>query len=250
MTEPKNIDEVILIIQAERPVLTKDKKGQVGNQKTKYADLVQVNDVVLKRLNELATIWKCKPHLDGDKSFGLHYSLKHVPSGTEEAGTWPLKLSENPQQMGSAVTYGRRYALLAVLGIVSEDEDDDGNAANGQRYAQRAPASRQAPRETQAAGQGQPTAQRAQRPASSRPPLPGETDKMTPKQQGMLHALFGKVDMTDRADRMQYVNEVLAESVGPDRQVASSAELTKREAGLVIDKLQAWAKQLESEPTQ
>jgi hypothetical protein len=248
MTDPQNIDEVILAIQAERPVLTKDKKGQVGQQKTKYADLVQVNDVVLDRLNKMSTIWKCRPHLDGDRSFGLHYSLRHVPSGTEEAGVWPLKLSENPQQMGSAVTYGRRYALLAVLGIVSEDEDDDGDAASGRRTAQRAaPAGRQAPREAQPAGQDQPTAQRAQRPAGGRPALPGETDATTPKQRAMMHALFGRVDMKDRGDRMQYVNEVLAEKVGPDRQVQSSNELTKAEAGHVIDKLQAWAGQLEPE---
>lgn len=244
MNEPKDINEVILAIQAERPVLTKDKKGQVGNQKTKYADLVQVNDIVLKLLNDLMTIWTCRPHAESG-SFGLHYSLKHVPSGTEMAGVWPLKLSENPQQMGSATTYGRRYALLAVLGIVAEDEDDDGNAASGQRYAQRAPASRQAPRETEPAAQGQPTAQRAQRAAGGRPALPGETNKMTPSQQGMMHALFKKVDMTDRDDRMKYVNEVLADAVGEERQVASSAELTKKEAGYVIDKLQAWATQLE-----
>jgi hypothetical protein len=238
MDEPKNIDEVILVIQGERPVLTKDKKGQVGNQKTKYADLVQVNDVVLKRLNDMSTIWKCRPHLEAG-SFGLHYSLMHVPSGTAEAGVWPLKLSENPQQMGSAVTYGRRYALLAVLGIVSDDEDDDGNAASGGRYAQRgASAGRQPAGDARAGERPQATARRAQ------PPLPGEADKMSPRQQGMMHALFTKVDMTDRADRMQYVNEIIAEKVGPDRQVTSSSELTKAEAGYVIDKLQNWADQL------
>lgn len=161
MDDPKDIDEVLLILQRERPVLTKDKKGQVGNQKTRYADLVQVNAVVVGRLVELDTIWVCRPHLDAGV-FGLHYQLRHVPSGTEKAGIWPLKLSENPQQMGSAVSYGRRYALLAVTGIVSEEEDDDGEAASGARYAQRAAATQQA------------TAQRAQRPAGSRPPLPNE----------------------------------------------------------------------------
>ena len=130
MTEPKDIDEVILAIQAERPVLTKDRKGQVGNQKTRYADLVQVNEVVLKLLNSLSTTWVCRPHLDSG-SFGLHYSLRHVPSGTEKAGVWPLKLSENPQQMGSATTYGRRYALLAVTGIVADDEVLDEGHADG-----------------------------------------------------------------------------------------------------------------------
>lgn len=35
-----------------------------------------------------------------------------------------------PQGIGSAITYGRRYALAAILGIVA-DEDDDGNEGSG-----------------------------------------------------------------------------------------------------------------------
>lgn len=35
----------------------------------------------------------------------------------------------NPQGIGSAITYGRRYSLAAILGIASED-DDDGNAGS------------------------------------------------------------------------------------------------------------------------
>ncbi len=36
----------------------------------------------------------------------------------------------NPQGIGSAITYGRRYSLTALLGIASE-EDDDGNSGSG-----------------------------------------------------------------------------------------------------------------------
>lgn len=35
----------------------------------------------------------------------------------------------NPQGIGSAITYGRRYSLTALLGIASE-EDDDGNSGS------------------------------------------------------------------------------------------------------------------------
>jgi len=54
-----------------------------------------------------------------------------------DSGEWiqfsslPLKPEKNnPQGVGSAITYGRRYTLSAVLGISSED-DDDGNTASG-----------------------------------------------------------------------------------------------------------------------
>lgn len=40
----------------------------------------------------------------------------------------PLSKSD-PQGVGSAITYGRRYGLAAIVGIVA-DVDDDGNAAS------------------------------------------------------------------------------------------------------------------------
>lgn len=40
----------------------------------------------------------------------------------------PVK--NDPQGLGSAITYSRRYAYAAILGLVS-DKDDDGNSASG-----------------------------------------------------------------------------------------------------------------------
>lgn len=53
-----------------------------------------------------------------------------------KSGQWlssRLKLNpvkSDPQGVGSAITYTRRYSYAAILGLVS-DEDDDGNAASG-----------------------------------------------------------------------------------------------------------------------
>lgn len=60
---------------------------------------------------------------------GLHTILMH------ESGEWisdeytmkPTK--DDPQGLGSAITYQRRYALSAILGL-NIDEDDDGNEAS------------------------------------------------------------------------------------------------------------------------
>jgi hypothetical protein len=38
----------------------------------------------------------------------------------------------DPQGMGSAITYGRRYSLLAAIGLASDDADDDGARAKRQ----------------------------------------------------------------------------------------------------------------------
>ena len=59
----------------------------------------------------------------------LAYVLRHT-SGGEDGGEYPLPSANTPaQQMGSAITYARRYCLLAVTGVAPEDEDDDGASA-------------------------------------------------------------------------------------------------------------------------
>lgn len=219
--EPQNVDEVILRIQSEGLVLLKNKRGQVGNQKTKYADLVQVNDVLLVRLNEYQTIWKCRPHLE-DGTFGLHYSLKHVPSGTEETGVWPLKLSDNPQQLGSATTYGRRYALLAVTGVVAEEDDDDGRAAANARGTRQG--TQNPPQENPEPHAEPPTTVTMRRRATS-------DNSFTADQLRAVHAGFRARGITDRAAGLMYCEQII------NRPIESTKELTKQEASKVIDAL-------------
>lgn len=63
------------------------------------------------------------------QSIGLVTKLIHAESGQYQASLAIIPLAKSdPQAMGSAYTYGRRYALTAMLGIVNED--DDGNAAS------------------------------------------------------------------------------------------------------------------------
>lgn len=82
--------------------------------------------------------------------------LMHGGSGEVLESVFPLVVQgSGPQAMGSAITYAKRYSVTALLGISSE-EDDDGNAAQGnaiesrqdrprQSQAQQRPASRPAP---------------------------------------------------------------------------------------------------------
>jgi hypothetical protein len=63
------------------------------------------------------------------ENLGLVTKLVHAETGQFQASLAVIPLSKHdPQAMGSAITYGRRYSLSAMLGIVTE-EDDDGNAA-------------------------------------------------------------------------------------------------------------------------
>lgn len=53
-------------------------------------------------------------------------------------GDYPIKpVQDNPQGVGSAITYARRYQLCSILNIAAED-DDDGNTASAGSKAQTA----------------------------------------------------------------------------------------------------------------
>ena len=59
----------------------------------------------------------------------LKTTILHVESGESLDSTAPLMLDKQTAQgLGSAITYMRRYSILAILGLVA-DVDDDGNAA-------------------------------------------------------------------------------------------------------------------------
>jgi len=90
--------------------------------KTKYADLAAVLNAARKPLsaNGLAIVQTI-----GDGV--LHTRLLHT-SGQWIASEHPLPMSGKPQEIGSALTYARRYSLSALIGIAA-DEDDDANAA-------------------------------------------------------------------------------------------------------------------------
>jgi hypothetical protein len=62
-------------------------------------------------------------------------------------GMYPLGTG-TPQQLGSAITYARRYCLLAVTGLAPDDGSDDDAQAAEQSYR----AMRNAPPETRADG--------------------------------------------------------------------------------------------------
>lgn len=104
--------------------------------KSKYADLSEVVEAVVPALNKAGIGVLQFPSYDGDL-VGVSTVLLHE-SGASVTGILHLRPSKNdPQGIGSAVTYGRRYSLLAMTGAAPED--DDGNAASGPRQQQAAP---------------------------------------------------------------------------------------------------------------
>ena len=95
--------------------------------RSKYADLGNVMDACLPALNEVG-IALIQPTGTDERGNFVETILIHGESGEQLSCRVPLILGKNDMQgFGSAVTYARRYGLMAMAGIAPED--DDGNAA-------------------------------------------------------------------------------------------------------------------------
>lgn len=117
----------VLEVQRAAPKLVRDKKNEHFGHK--YLTLEALMEQVLPILNGHELVWLTFPGRDETNHPALHYRLVHVPTGKDLRGAIPLMVQKGtPQEQGSALTYARRYALMALLGLVA-DEDDDGNAA-------------------------------------------------------------------------------------------------------------------------
>lgn len=112
----------------------KDGKGNYGS----YATLAAITDATSAALSKygLAIIQEAKLDADGVTIFTC---LLHESGATMEFTPLTMPITDRkPQAVGSAITYGRRYALAAVCGLAPDD--DDGQAAQDATKSAKAPA--------------------------------------------------------------------------------------------------------------
>lgn len=96
--------------------------------KSKYAPLENIIEAVVPALSKYGLSVVQIPENDGGRA-----TIKTVighSSGDQISGTMSMTPTKNdPQGMGSAYTYARRYSLAMMLNVAAE-EDDDANAAS------------------------------------------------------------------------------------------------------------------------
>jgi len=108
-----------------RPAI-KDANNPAFN--SKYADLGAVFDAAKPALTKHGLVVVQMPAHSDDALLHLTTRVMHK-SGQWVEGTMSIPVGKvNAHGYGSAITYARRYAFSAALGIVA-DEDDDGNKA-------------------------------------------------------------------------------------------------------------------------
>jgi hypothetical protein len=143
MPRSEQINELaasLAVAQGAMSVAIKDSTNP--HFRSKYADLASVIDAVRPHLSANGICFVQEPTTEAGMVV-VETTLYH------KSGQWiSSKLSVackdlSPQPVGSATTYARRYALMAICGIAPA-EDDDGESAQGrpqpQRPAPKAPA--------------------------------------------------------------------------------------------------------------
>jgi hypothetical protein len=92
----------------------------------RYASLASGLDIVRKTLSQQAIATIQTTRIEASGHVNLTTLLAHA-SGEWISSDWPvcsLKETDAPHRMGAALTYARRYALFALVGIAGEDDLD------------------------------------------------------------------------------------------------------------------------------
>lgn len=131
MTNKANKNDGISIYQViyniQRDIATKIKTNATNPfHKSKYIDLYKLMEVLMPYFGEYNILIT---HSIGTNN--LETKLVKLDTGEEYAMTSSFDTSRlDAQQLGSYITYMRRYAICCLFGIVA-DKDDDGNTASG-----------------------------------------------------------------------------------------------------------------------
>lgn len=132
--------KALAAFQGEMPTVEKGKTAHVktkdgGSYSYTYADLADVTKVAMPLLAKNGLAFICRPE-EGGRGFILRGILVHE-SG-EQIDAWlPIYGADN-QSIGGSLSYGRRYLLGALTGIVT-DEDTDAQGGSNEQTQRPAP---------------------------------------------------------------------------------------------------------------
>lgn len=152
--------------------------------RSKYADLSACIEAVIDSLHENGIAVIQRQH-ESDNGVTVETMFLHESGETLECGRLHVPAAkQDPQGYGSALTYARRYSLMAACGIAPED--DDGNAAQ-------------------------------RKPAATTKPIP-----ITAKQAADIQALISEVG-ADKVAFLAWVEQVSGQAVESVKDIPSNA---------------------------
>lgn len=202
MTESTGeLAKALAAFQGEMPTVPKTQTAKVptkagGSYTYTYAGLADVAEVAMPLLARHGLAFTCLP-THGDVGAELVGMLLHT-SGESLSATLPI-FGRTAQEIGSSLTYGRRYLLGCMTGLVTDDDDDGAASNTAKRTRQQRP------------------------PAQQQQPPPEYEQPITAKTRKALFALFGEVGISQEDDQRAFLSDTLG------RPVESRGSLTEAE---------------------
>lgn len=130
-----NINKKFMRVLNEVPNFNTDETANAGSRTYKYLNLATLlkNIKPIFEKNELAFSQRVTFDGTGDgrQILGTVETIIFDDTDQMTVCEYPIFVTGDPQQVGSAITYARRYSLTTVLGIFP-DKDDDGSYARQQ----------------------------------------------------------------------------------------------------------------------
>jgi len=181
--------------------------------KSSYADLASIWEACRKPLSDNGLSVVQTTSNNEDYSIVVETTLLHS-SGEWITGELGLKaVKEDPQGLGSAITYARRYALAAMVGVAPDD--DDGESATDRKPVQK------------------PVQKSVQKPVSGpvqSTPAPPKVELITDPQRRKIFASGHQMGYKDEDIKAMMINRF---------KVEHSKELTKVQASEMIEAIEA-----------
>lgn len=121
------------IAEIARQGITCIKNAENPYFNSKYADLATVVEALKEPLEKagLGYSFRVDNTLDGS-GWMVVITVADIEGDQALMSSFFPIVSTEPQKMGSAITYAKRYLLTTVFNVIAE-EDDDGNAAQGNK---------------------------------------------------------------------------------------------------------------------
>jgi hypothetical protein len=124
--------------------LAKTQKANVGQYQYTYATLADLNEMARPILAKHGLVITQTAATIGD-DVAISTTMVHKSGQFVTASPLTMPMGKTAQATGSAVTYGRRYALMTFLGIATEDDDGATAAPRATRETPRSAPERRTP---------------------------------------------------------------------------------------------------------
>lgn len=130
-----NLNRKFAEVLNEIPNLSTDETAQAGSRTYKYLNLATLLKTIKPVFKKHGLAFTQKVTFDGTgdgkQILGTIETIIFDDANQMTVCEYPFFITGDPQQVGSAITYARRYSLTTILGIFP-DKDDDGSYARQQ----------------------------------------------------------------------------------------------------------------------